>query len=118
MLVTLGDREEAPGQVWHESPAEALTGRQFIELAFAEAGTPPKIGDKKAKVAAAGLRSASEKAKDLRYLGELAEAATRKPTVERSYAMIRVAEAHRHVETGRKKGTIVINMDHPKEIAA
>jgi nucleoside-diphosphate-sugar epimerase len=44
VLVTLGEREEAFGQVWHAPPAEPLTGRQFIELAFAEAGKPPKIG--------------------------------------------------------------------------
>jgi nucleoside-diphosphate-sugar epimerase len=44
VLVTLGEREEAWGQVWHAPPAEPLTGRQFIELAFAEAGKPPKVG--------------------------------------------------------------------------
>ena len=44
VLVTLGEREEALGQVWHAPPAEALTGRQFIELAFTEAGKPAKIG--------------------------------------------------------------------------
>jgi nucleoside-diphosphate-sugar epimerase len=44
VLVTLGQREEALGQVWHAPPAEPLTGRQFIELAFAEAGRPPKLG--------------------------------------------------------------------------
>ncbi|MDQ3227007.1 MAG: NAD-dependent epimerase/dehydratase family protein [Chloroflexota bacterium] len=44
VLVTLGERNEALGQVWHAPPAEPLTGRQFIELAFAEAGRPPKVG--------------------------------------------------------------------------
>jgi nucleoside-diphosphate-sugar epimerase len=44
VLITLGAREEALGQIWHAPPAEPLTGRQFIELAFAEAGKPPKIG--------------------------------------------------------------------------
>lgn len=44
VLVTLGEREEALGEVWHAPPAEPLTGRQFIELAFAEAGRPPKVG--------------------------------------------------------------------------
>jgi nucleoside-diphosphate-sugar epimerase len=44
VLVTLGEREEALGHIWHAPPAEALTGRQFIELAFAEAGKPPKVG--------------------------------------------------------------------------
>lgn len=44
VLVTLGERDEALGEVWHAPAAEPLTGRRFIELAFAEAGQPPKIG--------------------------------------------------------------------------
>jgi nucleoside-diphosphate-sugar epimerase len=43
-LVTLGERDEADGQVWHLPAAAPLTGRQFLELLFAEAGRPPKIG--------------------------------------------------------------------------
>jgi nucleoside-diphosphate-sugar epimerase len=43
-LVTLGERDEADGQVWHLPAAESLTGRRFLELAFEEAGHPPKIG--------------------------------------------------------------------------
>jgi len=69
-----------------------------------------RIGNKKAKVAATGLRPASEKAKDLRYLGELAEAGTLKPTVDRSYPMAQIAEAHRRVETGHKTGSVVITL--------
>jgi len=42
-LVTLGERDEADGQVWHLPAGEPLTGRQFLELVFAEAGHPPKI---------------------------------------------------------------------------
>ena len=43
-LVTLGERDEADGQVWHLPAAEPLTGRQFLELVFEAAGHPPKIG--------------------------------------------------------------------------
>ncbi len=43
-LVTLGERDEADGQVWHLPSAEPLTGRQFLELVFEAAGHPPKIG--------------------------------------------------------------------------
>ena len=43
-LVTLGERDEADGQVWHLPAAELLTGRQFLELAFEAAGHSPKIG--------------------------------------------------------------------------
>jgi nucleoside-diphosphate-sugar epimerase len=42
-LVTLGEREEALGQVWHIPAAEPLTGRQFITLAAEEAGVAPRM---------------------------------------------------------------------------
>jgi nucleoside-diphosphate-sugar epimerase len=42
--VTLGERDEADGQVWHLPAAEPLTGRQFLTLVFEAAGYPPKIG--------------------------------------------------------------------------
>ena len=41
-FVTLGERPEADGQVWHTPAAKALTGRQYIELAARVAGTPAK----------------------------------------------------------------------------
>jgi nucleoside-diphosphate-sugar epimerase len=43
-LVTLGERDEADGQVWHLPAAESLTGRQFLALVYEAAGHPPKAG--------------------------------------------------------------------------
>ena len=43
-LVTLGERDEADGQIWHLPAAEPLTGRQFLKLVFEEVGHSPKIG--------------------------------------------------------------------------
>lgn len=43
-LVTLGEREEAVGEVWHTPSPEPITGRQFIELVFDEARRPPRFG--------------------------------------------------------------------------
>ncbi|MBD2439009.1 SDR family oxidoreductase [Nostoc sp. FACHB-110] len=42
-LVILGEHEEAFGQIWHIPNAETLTTRQFITIAFEEAGQLPKI---------------------------------------------------------------------------
>jgi nucleoside-diphosphate-sugar epimerase len=42
-LVTLGERAEADGQPWHLPAAEPVTGRQFLELVFAELGRPARI---------------------------------------------------------------------------
>ena len=43
-LVTLGEREQADGQVWHLPAAEPLTGRQFLTLVYEAAGLAPKVG--------------------------------------------------------------------------
>jgi nucleoside-diphosphate-sugar epimerase len=43
-LVALSENEDAPGKVWHVPSAETLTTRQFLDLAFAEAGLKPRIG--------------------------------------------------------------------------
>jgi nucleoside-diphosphate-sugar epimerase len=42
-LVTLGEREEALGEMWHIPNAETLTTHQFLELVYEEAGTPFKV---------------------------------------------------------------------------
>jgi nucleoside-diphosphate-sugar epimerase len=42
-LVTLGEREEALGQIWHIPSAETLTTRQFLHLIFIEAKQTSKL---------------------------------------------------------------------------
>jgi nucleoside-diphosphate-sugar epimerase len=42
-LVTLGEREEALGQVWHVPNPETVTMRRFVQMAFEAAGHPPRL---------------------------------------------------------------------------
>lgn len=42
-LVTLGEREEALGQVWHAPSAETITTRQFVEMVYGQAKQTPKF---------------------------------------------------------------------------
>lgn len=42
-LVTLGERDEALGQVWHVPSAETVSTRQFVQMVFEEAGTPMRL---------------------------------------------------------------------------
>jgi nucleoside-diphosphate-sugar epimerase len=43
-LIALAERDAALGQVWHFGDAGALTGREFLQMAFQAAGKSPNIG--------------------------------------------------------------------------
>ncbi|MBI2778793.1 MAG: NAD(P)-dependent alcohol dehydrogenase [Gammaproteobacteria bacterium] len=55
---------------------------------------------------------AAMRVEDLRFLAGLAEAGEFKPVIDRRYPFEQIAEAHRHVDTGRKKGNVVITLEH------
>lgn len=49
-------------------------------------------------------------AEDLRFLASLAQSGRFTPVIDRHYPLERITEAHRHVDTGRKKGNVVITV--------
>ncbi|MEO8611296.1 MAG: NAD(P)-dependent alcohol dehydrogenase [Chloroflexota bacterium] len=69
-----------------------------------------KFGSKKAKIVFAGLRSASEKNKDLAFFLELVVAGALRPVIDRCYPLERIADANQYVDTGRKNGNVVITV--------
>jgi NADPH:quinone reductase-like Zn-dependent oxidoreductase len=47
---------------------------------------------------------------DLVFLGDLADSGAFKPAIDRTYPLARIADAHAYVDTGRKKGSVVITL--------
>lgn len=53
---------------------------------------------------------AAVKLDDLRTLAALAETGEFQPVIDRIYPLQQIVEAHRYVDTGRKKGNVIISM--------
>jgi NADPH:quinone reductase-like Zn-dependent oxidoreductase len=51
-----------------------------------------------------------ERVEDLRELAHLAESGVYRPVVDRRYPFAQIVEAHRYVDTGRKRGSVVMTL--------
>jgi NADPH:quinone reductase-like Zn-dependent oxidoreductase len=69
-----------------------------------------KSKGKRAFFVAAGLKPVNEKIENLQYLSELIKNKKIKTIISKRYSMDDVAEAHKYVESGHKKGNVIINV--------
>ncbi|WP_202802713.1 MULTISPECIES: NAD(P)-dependent alcohol dehydrogenase [unclassified Arthrobacter] len=73
------------------------------------------FGKTRAKIAFTGLRRAKAMALDVKFISHLAASGHYVPVIDRTYNLKEAASAHARVQSGRKKGSVVLTLHDPGE---
>jgi NADPH:quinone reductase-like Zn-dependent oxidoreductase len=91
-------------------------GGQTYDVIFDAVGKSSRSRARRALKAGGRLVSIAsptkEMTEDLLFLRDLVEAGALKAVIDRRYSLAQTAEAHRYVETGRKRGNVVVTVEH------
>ncbi len=68
------------------------------------------FSNKKSLVMATGLRPPVERSRDLKFITKLVETGKITPIIDKIYPLEDIAEAHHYVDSGHKKGNVVIKV--------
>jgi len=95
---------------------------EHYDIIFDAVGKNSKSNCKKALtlngtyVSVVGQGNPKPRTEDLIFLKELIEVGKMKPVIDRRYPLEQIAEAHRYVDTGHKKGNVVITVEQNNHI--
>lgn len=91
------------------------TNGKFLEAGITLKVFPSVLGtsifsSKKSLIMATGLRPPAERTKDLIFITDLLESGRIKPIIDKTFPIEKIAEAHKYVDTGHKKGNVLIKV--------
>ncbi len=67
-----------------------------------------RLSSKKAIISFTGMRSDADKSKDLKLIKKLIEEKKLKAVIDKKYSVEQIQEAHAHVDSGHKKGNVLV----------
>ncbi|MEL4318809.1 NAD(P)-dependent alcohol dehydrogenase [Leifsonia sp. YIM 134122] len=83
----------------------------LLQMAWTSLGSRLHLGRTRAAIAFTGLRPTTAQAGDLAITVELVESGALRAVIDSTYPLERIAEAHRRVDTHRKRGAVIVTMD-------
>ncbi|KQQ95649.1 hypothetical protein ASF62_03900 [Leifsonia sp. Leaf325] len=83
----------------------------LLQMAWTSLTSRLHLGRTRAAIAFTGLRPTTEQAHDLAVTVELVESGALRAVIDSTYPLERIVDAHRRVDTHRKRGAVIVTME-------